>query len=213
MVCDDAAAALPRPDLDARGKEPAKRTALTENALVDAFKDAAGGDSGWAHAAIGVFRNRYTGAKLAGPGGDNMGGQVETFGQFLSAQMGVGTCTRHLYNYTFSSWGVGLVNAGSCHLEGQPAGNDAMCIVPKGKTAELDYSNTAMNGYTAQVVVAGPTDTGTYLPRPGRVFDPSFTQTFQLDPVSCHIQGKLVPVYGTLNTPADGDIQMGYKPR
>ena len=40
QVCDAAAAALPRPDLDA------PQILATQNALVAAFKDAAGGDSG-----------------------------------------------------------------------------------------------------------------------------------------------------------------------
>ena len=62
--------------------------------------------------------------KLEGPSGDTMGGQVANLGRFVSAQLGVGTCRLRLYNKSESSWGVGMVYAGLCHLEGQPAGND-----------------------------------------------------------------------------------------
>jgi hypothetical protein len=186
-VCDAAAAALPRPDLDA------PELLHTQNTLVAAFTNAVGGDSGWGHAAIGVFRNKYMGSitKVAGPSGDTMGGQIANLGRFVSSQLGVGTCKRHLYNKGESPWGVAMVYAGLCHVEGQPAGNDAMCIVPKHQTAELDYSNTAVNSNIAKIIVARD----------------DYAQTFELDPVSCRISGGYLP-YGNFNHPADGDINL-----
>ena len=83
-----------------------------------------------------------------------------------------------------------MVYAGLCHLEGQPAGNDAMCLVPKHQTAELDYSNTAVNSNTAKIIVARG----------------AYTQTFELDPVSCRISGY--PQDGNFDHPADGDINL-----
>src|SRR6185437_7745097 len=111
--------------------------------------------------------------------------------QFVSGQLGVGTCKRHLYNKSESTWGVGMVYAGLCHLEGQPAGNDAMCLVPKHQTVELDYSNTAVNSNIAKIIVARG----------------DYTQTFELDPVSCRISGGYLE-YGNVNHPADGDINL-----
>jgi hypothetical protein len=84
-----------------------------------------------------------------------------------------------------------MVYAGLCHLEGQPAGNDAMCIVPKHQTAELDYSNSAMNSNIAKIIVSRG----------------DYTQTFELDPVSCRISGGYLQ-YGNFNHPADGDINL-----
>jgi hypothetical protein len=198
MVCDAEAARIPRP----YHQEAAALTKATQDALVAGFKDAAGEDSGFAHAAIGVFRNKYMGAQLAGPSGDTMGGQISNFGHFLSGELGVGTCTRHFYNNTNESYGVGMVYAGSCHVVGDPAGNDAMCIVPQHQTAELNYSNTAMNTHTAQIVVAGPNP---------KYANAGYSRAFDLDPISCRIRGDFDGDdywYGTVNNPADGDIKV-----
>jgi|GEM_PF-2496512 len=168
---------------------------LTQGSIEVLVHNATDGEnSGWSKAAINVFRNRYAGAKLAGPSGDTMGGQVSQFGRFLSAQLGVGTCTRHFYNHTNYDWAVALIHAGSCHVQGKPAGPDAICMVPPHATAELDYSNTAMNQYGAQIAIAGAHPGGTY------------EQTFRLRVVGCYIKHNGNTGHATLNDPADGDV-------
>jgi hypothetical protein len=168
---------------------------ITQSTIEKLVNDqTAGESSGWGAAAINLFRNRYAGGQGTGMGGQTMGGQVAQLGRFMSAQLGVGSCTRHFYNNSGYDWAVAMIYAGSCHLNGQSAGSDAICIVPPHQTAELDYYNNAETSKRAKISIASASPLGTY------------AVTFKLNIVGCHIEHNGATGQAALNNPADGDV-------
>jgi hypothetical protein len=163
---------------------------VTQRNIENLVHDETGGDS-WGTAAIAVLRNRYAGGQAGG-----MDAQIAQLGRFMAAQLGVGSCTRHFYNKTDHDWAVALIYAGTCHLDGQPAGNDAICLVPPHGTVELDYYNNAETSHRAKIALVGTP------PPPIQ----GYAATFKLNIVGCKIEHNGATGEISVNDPADGDV-------
>lgn len=164
----------------------------TANTLESLVRTATANDpSGWSAKAISVFRNQYAGgARL--PSGGAMGSQIAQFGRFVASQAGAGTCTRHFYNNSNFFWGIAMIHAGTCHLDGQPG--QEMCLIPPHTTAELDYDNMGGGPAPAGVAIASAHPGATY------------AITYTLRAVGCYIEHDGATGNAVLNDSADGDV-------
>lgn len=120
-----------------------------------------------------------------------------TAGQvFATNVMGAGRCTRHFYNNSDYWWAVGLWDSGFCHIDGEPANENAnICMIPPHKVGVLDYINTGGNaGAFPRILVAGVWRGG------------NFRNSFTLRTPGCYINHSGNTGNIVVNDPADGDV-------
>lgn len=175
----------------ADGGNPLEFRRAARIAVESMVRDGAGPQySGWAEAVIKSVRNKSYGDSQ----GAGQGGRMAALGHFVAGQIGVGSCTRHFYNRSDGYWAVGMVRAGGCHMEGQPADREAICTIAPHETAVLDYANMGDDARGAKIAIAGAMN--------GK----SYSQMFTLNLVGCHIEHSGNTGAATLNDPADGDV-------